>query len=91
MNFIRNILGGTKADGPRVPVDTTPSTDVDALEAQVQEFDRQIAVLREQKRSAAEALSKAIVARNARNMAEALRQAGQVSVKGQVVDVSAGV
>jgi len=80
-----------KGEGPRVPVDTTPSTDVAALEAQVQHLDRQIGELREQKKASAAALRSAIDARNAKNMADALRQAQSVSVQGQVLDVSAGV
>lgn len=91
MNIFQTIVSAVRGDGPRVPVDTTPSTDVDALEAQVQHLDRQIGELREQKKASAAALRSAIGARNAKNMADALRQAQSVSVQGQVLDVSAGV
>lgn len=91
MNIFQTIVSAVRGDGPRVPVDTTPSTDVEALEAQVQHLDREIDVLFQQKRAAAAALRAAIDVRNAKNMAAALRQAQSVSVQGQVIDVSAGV
>ena len=91
MNIFQTIVCLVKPEGPRVPVDTTPSTDVEALEAQVQHIDRQIGELRERKKAAAAALSAAIDARNAKNMADALRQAQGVSVRGQVLDVTSGV
>lgn len=91
MNIFQTIVGLVKPEGPRVPVDTTPSIDVEALEAQVQHIDRQIGELRERKKAAALALRAAVDARNAKNMADALRQAQSVSVQGQVLDVSAGV
>lgn len=91
MNIFQSIVSAVRGEGPRVPVDTTPSTDIEALEAQVQHLDREIDVLFQQKKAAAAALSAAIDARNAKNMAEALRQAQGVAVRGQVIDVSAGV
>ena len=91
MSFFQSIVSAVRGDGPRVPVDTTPSTDIEALEAQVQHIDRQIGELRERKKAAAAALRSAIDARNAKNMADALRQAQGVTVRGQAVDVSTGV
>lgn len=91
MNIFQTIVGLVKPEGPRVPVDTTLSTDVEALEAQVQHIDRQIGELRERKKAAALALRAAVDARNAKNMADALRQAQGVSVRGQVLDVTSGV
>lgn len=91
MSIIQSIVSMVKGDGPRVPVSTAPSDDVEALEAQVQHLDRQIDVLFQQKKAAAAALRVAIDARNAKHMAEALRKATSVSVAGQVVDVSTEV
>lgn len=91
MNIFQSLVALVKPEGPRVPVDTTPVTDVEGLEALVQHIDRQIGELRERKRAAAAELRKAIDARNAKNMADALRQAQGVSVRGQVLDVTSGV
>lgn len=91
MSIIQSIVNMVKGDAPRAPVSAEPNDEVEALEAQVQYFDRQIDVLFQQKKSAAAALRVAIDARNAKNMAEALRKASSVSVASQVVDVSAGV